>query len=126
MDAALAAADDARIAAMIAGTAQALEASYSDDLHYGHSNGTADTRASLIAALSGGRMKYLQYENERRDFTFPAPGIALMTGRARLELEAGGPVLRLALNYLGVWRLEGEAWRMIAWQSCRLPDHLPR
>lgn len=117
----LTAADDARIAAMMAGDKAALEKVFSDELHYAHSNGVVDTKASFVEILAEGRTKYAGYDHEARSFTFPAPGVALMKGRARIQAESAKGKMDAVLSYLAVWRKEGETWRFLAWQSCKLP-----
>ncbi len=119
--AAIVAADQARIAAMTRPERAALEAAFSDELRYAHSNGVVDTKASFLDSLLGGGTKYLDYEPVERTITFPAPGIALMGGRAKLQVEGASGRMEATLSYLAVWRKEGERWRFLAWQSCRLP-----
>jgi hypothetical protein len=119
--AALVAADDARIAAMRQPDRAALEAAFSDELRYAHSNGIVDTKASFIEILVSGKTKYLAYDHVERQFTFPAPGIALMTGKARVQAESPKGKMDNTLSYLAVWREENGAWKFLAWQSCRLP-----
>lgn len=119
--AALVAADDARIAAMRQPDRAALEAAFSDELRYAHSNGIVDTKASFIEILVSGKTKYLAYDPVERQFTFPAPGIALMTGKARVQAESPKGKMDNTLSYLAVWREENGAWKFLAWQSCRLP-----
>ncbi len=118
----LIAADDARIAAMRQADRTALETAFSGDLRYAHSNGVVDTKASFLESLTSGKMKYLSYEHLEREFTFPAPGLALMTGKAHVRVEvAQGTTMDSVLGYLAVWKVEGGNWKLLAWQSCRLP-----
>lgn len=117
----LEAADDARIAAMVTADTAALEPLLSVDLRYAHSNGTVDTKASLLDLVGSGRTRYVAYDVAAREFTFPAPGIALMTGRADVEVETAEGRRGMVLAYLAAWRLERGAWRFLAWQSARLP-----
>jgi hypothetical protein len=119
--AALVAADDARITAMRNPDRAALEAAFSDELRYAHSNGIVDTKASFLEILTTGKTKYLGYDHVERGFTFPAPGIALMTGKARIRAESAKGKMDSVLSYLAVWRVEDGKWRFLAWQSCRLP-----
>jgi ketosteroid isomerase-like protein len=123
--AALTAADDARIAAMKTPTKEALTALFSEDLHYAHSNGIIDTKASFIEVLTSGTTQYLGYDHQQRQFSFPAPGIALMTGQTRIQAETAKGQVDSILSYLAVWRLEDGQWRFLAWQSCRLPPATP-
>lgn len=120
-EAAVRAADDARIAAMRQPDKSALEAAFSDQLRYSHSNGVVDTKASFIDVLVSGRTKYLGYDHLEREFTFPAPGIALMSGKARIQAESAKGKMDSVLAYLAVWKEEDGVWKFLAWQSCRLP-----
>ena len=115
------AADDARIAAMRTPDKAALEAVFSDKLRYAHSNGVVDTKASFIEILTSGKSKYLGYDHLEREFTFPAPGIALMSGKARIQAESAKGKMDSVLSYLAVWKEEGGQWKFLAWQSCRFP-----
>ena len=119
--AAVKAADDARIATMRSPDRDKLTAIFSDDLRYAHSNGVVDTKASFIELLGSGKTKYLGYEHKDRSITIPAPGIALVTGQARIQAESAAGKMDNVLSYLAVWREEKGQWRFLAWQSCKLP-----
>ena len=118
---ALQTADDARVAAMRSPDSQTLSSLFSEELRYAHSNGVVDTRASLIEVLLTGKTKYLGFEYQERHFTFPAPGIALMNGRARVKAATSGGEMDSTLSFLAVWREEAGQWRFLAWQSCKVP-----
>ena len=117
----LAAADTERVAAMKSADREKLAAILSDDLRYAHSSGTVDTKQSYIESLTSGRTKYLMLDYEERAFTFPAPGIALMTGRAHVKIANATGDVEMMLSFLSVWREENGHWRFLAWQSCKLP-----
>jgi hypothetical protein len=119
--AALRAADDKRVAATIAADETGLSEILSDDLRYAHSSGAVDSKDSLTEALVSGRTKYVSVDYEQRDFTFPAPGIALMTGRAHLKATTASGGVDMIAGFLAVWREEKGHWRFLAWQSCKLP-----
>jgi hypothetical protein len=119
--AALAAADDARVAATKSADGEKLSAILSDDLRYAHSSGTVDTKQSYIESLTSGRTKYVVLDYAERAFTFPAPGIALMTGRAHVKVANATGEVDMMLSFLSVWREEKGRWRFLAWQSCKLP-----
>ena len=119
--AAVKAADDARIATMRSPDRDKLNAIFSDDLRYAHSNGVVDTKGSFIELLGSGKTKYLGYEHKDRSITIPAPGIALVTGQARIQAESAAGKMDNVLSYLAVWREEKGQWRFLAWQSCKLP-----
>lgn len=123
--AAVEAADDARIAAMLAADAEALGPLLSADLRYAHSNGTVDTRASFLDLVGSRRTRYVAYDLLDRDVTFPTSGIALETGRADVEVETAEGRRTMTLSFLAAWRWERNAWRFLAWQSARLPSPEP-
>src|SRR5205085_8017864 len=110
-----------RVAATLAADRARLTAILSDDLRYAHSSGGVDTKASLVDAIASGKMKYQTIDYEQREFTFPAPGIALMTGRAKFKVAGATGVNDMTLAFLAVWREENGKWRFLAWQSCRVP-----
>ena len=118
--AALKAADIARVAAMQSPDREKLSAIFSDELRYAHSNGVVDTKASFIDILTTGKTKYVGYDYEEQNFTFPAPGIALMSGRAHVKAVTATGEMDSVLSFLAVWREEGGKWRFLAWQSCKL------
>ena len=121
----LTAADDARVAAMLAPTREKLAAVLSPELRYAHSNGLVDSKDSLIDSLLGGSAKYSKYAYQERKFTFPAPGIALMTGRFDVKAVVKGNAAESTIGFLAVWRLEKGEWKFLAWQSCKLPPAAP-
>ena len=118
----LRAADDERVAATVAGDRTRLGAIFSDDLRYAHSSGAVDSKASYIDALASGRTKYVLWDYEERSFSFPVPGIALMTGRTRIKVAKAEGTTEMLLSFLGVWREEKGQWRFLAWQSGKLPE----
>ncbi len=121
----LTAADEARTAAMKSADRDKLAAIFSDELRYTHSNGVVDSKASFMEILTTGKTKYVGYDVVERTFTFPAPGIALMVGRSRVQAETAAGKMDSVLSYLAVWREEGGQWRFLAWQSCKLPPAAP-
>lgn len=119
------AADDARVAAMLAPTRAKLDALLSPELRYAHSNGQVDTKEALIASLTDGSAFYSKYAYQERRFTFPAPGLALMAGRFDVKAVVKGNAAESTISYLAVWRLEEGAWKFLAWQSCKVPPATP-
>ncbi len=120
--AALRAADDERLAATKAASPERLEAIFSDELHYGHSSGKADTKASQIEGIVGRTYAYEHFEHKERTFVPAGPGVALMRGRVLVRMRTkAGAENNLDLTYLAVWRQENGRWRFYAWQSCRNP-----
>lgn len=114
-------ADDDRLDAMTAGDAARLDAIFSDDLRYAHSNGRVENKADFIKSLAGRRMVYESFAYQERTFQAVGPGVVLMSGRVLVHASSAGQKLVLDLNFLAVWREEGGRWRFLAWQSSRNP-----
>lgn len=123
--AAVRAADDQRVAAMLAADPKGLDAFCSDQLHYAHSNGKRDTKASYIESLVSRRTVYEAFIYDQRDFQPIAPGAVLMTGRATLHVNNGGQKSVIPISFLAVWREENGHWRFVGWQSSKLPAPAP-
>ena len=119
--AAVLAADDARIAAMTAADPEALAPLLSPELRYSHSNGTVDTKASLLELIGGKATRYVAYRPVERGIRFASPEIALEHGRAEVVLEKNGTRTEATFLFLAVWRLEDGQWRFLEWQSARPP-----
>lgn len=115
------AADDERVAATLAADPARLDAILSEALHYAHSNGKLDDKASFIGSLVSKNVLYESISYPRRDFAVVGSGIVLMTGRAVMQASSAGRKVVLDLNFLAVWREEGGKWRLLAWQSCNNP-----
>lgn len=115
------AADDARVSAMLAPTREKLDAVLSPELRYAHSNGQVDTKEALISSLTDGSAAYAKYAYQERTFTFPAPGLALMTGRFDVKAIVKGNAAESTIGFLAVWRLEQGTWKFLAWQSSKIP-----
>jgi hypothetical protein len=113
-------ADDARVAATLAGDLKTLGAIYSDEMYYAHSSGKLDTKVSQLEGIGNGTYKYTRFDYQDRTFSAIAPGVVLMKGKAVVGLtRPSDEKILLDLNYLGVWRLEQGRWRFLAWQAAR-------
>jgi ketosteroid isomerase-like protein len=119
--AAVRAADEERVAATKSGDLARLTAIYSKDLHYAHSNGKIDTKASYVESLTKRTTIYEKYDYQSREFRVAGPGIVLMTGRALIQSSGASGLQKNDLNFLAVWREEKGEWRFLAWQSCKNP-----
>lgn len=122
---ALRAADDERVAATIAGDPRRLDAIYSDQLHYAHSNGKIDDKAAYVSSLVSKATVYHAFDYKERDFVPAGPGVVLMKGRALVTATSNNQKVENDLNFLAVWREENGRWRFLAWQSCRNPPATP-
>src|SRR5215212_2014435 len=85
--AAVRAADEERLAASIAADAKRLDAIYSDDLHYVHSSGKVDNKASQIRGITTSGSGYESFEHKERTFVPAGPGVMLMYGHVLVNMK---------------------------------------
>ena len=111
--------EDRRIQALIDDDFATLESIFGDDLTYTHSNALVDTKASYMESLRSGRTKYETVERQPSDVRLYGDS-AVMTGQATMRLR--GQPAPIVLRYTLVYVRRGGAWRMVAWQSTRLPQ----
>jgi hypothetical protein len=110
--------EDRRIKAMIDDDFATLEAVLADDLTYVHSNGVVDTKASYMETLRSGKTKYQTVE--RLPSVVRIYGdTAIVTGTATVGLR--GQAAPFTLRYTLAYVMREGQWRMVAWQSTRLP-----
>jgi ketosteroid isomerase-like protein len=99
----------------------ALNALLSDDLVYTHSTARIDTKQSLIGAMESGTTVYTAVEPS--DVKAQDLGDAVvLTGVARISVMSRGNPNSFSVRFTDVYTNKGGQWRMVAWQSTRLPD----
>lgn len=119
------AADTARVRATLQADTDRLAQLLSDNLTYGHLDGRVQTKEEFITAVKTGRVKYEAYDYDEVQVSRATDDVAIMTGRARLRASAGTVHVEFALRFLSIWRREDGAWRLLAYQSTRLPETEP-
>ncbi|MBI3450122.1 MAG: nuclear transport factor 2 family protein [Acidobacteria bacterium] len=112
--------EDQRIQAMIAGDVETLDRLLAPELTYGHSSGKMDTKASFLAQLKSGDLKYRDFR--RQDVCVQViDATAIVTGQAALDVRTPAGDLSIPVRFTDVWVRRGERWEMVAWQSARIP-----
>lgn len=119
--AAVRAADDERVAATMAADFARMDAVYSDQLHYTHSNGKLDNKKSYLDSIVTRRTVYSGYEYLQREFHVATPDVVVMTAHVIITAGNGTVQNRNDLNVMAVWRLEGGMWRFHSWLSSKIP-----
>lgn len=117
------AAEDARFAAMIRADAADLGEWLAEDLQYVHSSAVVETRAQLLDSIASGRIRYLAVTPADRQVVLLGAGAAIVRGRGRFQVAAGGAALDLQIRYLAVYSERGGRWRLRSWQSLRIPEN---
>jgi ketosteroid isomerase-like protein len=114
-------ADENRFEAMRKGDWAALDAALADDLTYVHSTARLESKTEHVANLRGGKPHYRGIAPRERKARVHG-GVGVVTGVSEMHVERDGKEQRFTVRYLAVYTRAGEQWRMIAWQSTRVPD----
>jgi ketosteroid isomerase-like protein len=116
----IAALEDARYKAMIAGDVEKLSRLLSERLTYTHSTSLTESKAEYLGSVAKGVFRYRDIKISEREIR-EAGGAALVTGRINIDVLIDGQPRHLQSRFLNVWVEEGGEWRMIAWQSTPIP-----
>jgi hypothetical protein len=116
----VAALEDARYRAMVAGDIAGLGRFLSDRLTYTHSTALTESKREYLASVGKGVFKYREIKVSEQVIR-EAAGAVLVTGRIAIDILIDGQPKLLQSRFLNVWVEEGGDWRMIAWQSTPIP-----
>ena len=114
-------ADDRRFEAMQKGDWAALDAALADDLTYVHSTARLESKAEHVGNLKAGKPHYRGIAPRDRQVRVHGT-VGIVNGVSAMHVESAGKEQRFTVRYLAVYARAGQAWRMIAWQSTRVPD----
>ena len=114
-------ADDRRFEAMRRGDWPGLDATLAEDLTYVHSTARLESKAEHVANLRAGKPHYRGIAPRERQARVHG-SIGVVNGVSEMHVERDGKEQRFTVRYLAVYAKAGDQWRMIAWQSTRVPD----
>ena len=114
-------ADERRFDAMRKGDWAALDASLADDLIYVHSTARRESKGEHVGNLKAGKPHYRGIAPRER--TAKVHGdVGIVNGISEMHVENAGKEQRFTIRYLAVYVKSAVGWRMIAWQSTKVPD----
>ena len=114
-------ADENRFEAMRKEDWNALDLALADDLTYVHSTARLESKAEHVANLRAGKPHYRGIAPRERKARVNGD-VGIVNGVSEMHVENAGKEQRFTVRYLAVYARSGDAWRMIAWQSTRVPD----
>lgn len=92
-----------------------------NELIYTHSSARLDTKQSLIGAMQSGATVYTAVEPS--DVQAQDLGDAVvLTGVAQISVEVKGAPNQFGVRFTDVYQNQGGTWRMVTWQSTKLPE----
>jgi ketosteroid isomerase-like protein len=118
-------ADTERLAALQAGNVVRFNELVSDELHFVHSDGRVQTRAEYVAPVSSGEIGYENVRTYDVQVMQATNDVVVLHGRLDMRKRTGSQKVDQRLMFLAVWRKEGGAWRLFAYQSARPPGSDP-
>ena len=92
-----------------------------NDLIYTQSSARLDTKASLIGAMESGATVYTSVEPSDVKALDLGDAVVL-TGEAQISVESNGAPRSFGVRFTDVYQNQSGSWRMVAWQSTKLPD----
>jgi ketosteroid isomerase-like protein len=120
-EAALRAAELARMDATVKADAAALERLLDKELVYTHSNGDLESKAQFIASLTTGTRDYIAMEPTIEKLRVIGD-VGLLHGLARVTVASGGNPSSFTITYDDAYVWKDGRWQLTSWRSTRLPD----
>ncbi|MEO7413812.1 MAG: nuclear transport factor 2 family protein [Opitutaceae bacterium] len=112
-------ADQARMAAMMAGDGAALARIFADDVLFVHSDGRREGKSEYIKNMTAGDTAYADVKTSDVQVKSVTADVIVLTGAMDMRKKLGPTWSEIKLRFMSVWRKEAAGWRMVAWQSMR-------
>jgi len=113
--------DKKRMTAMAQKDVATLKNVLCKGLVYTHSSGRQDTKQSLIEGMESGSTVYTSIEPS--DVKAQDLGNAVvLTGVAAISVNSKGKPNSFRVRFTDVYENQNGTWRMVTWQSTKLPD----
>jgi hypothetical protein len=113
--------DKKRMTAMAQRDTAALKGMLCKGLVYTHSSARQDTKQSLIDGMEAGTTVYTSIEPSEVKAQDLGNAVVL-TGIAAIGVNSGGKANSFRVRFTDVYENQNGTWRMIAWQSTKIPD----
>jgi len=113
--------DKERMDAMAAKDVAKLKNLICKDLVYTHSSARLDTKDSLLGNMESGATVYSKV-TPSNVAAQDLGSVVVLTGEAHIQVSSGGNDLDFKVRFTDVWQDQNGQWRMVAWQSTKLPD----
>jgi ketosteroid isomerase-like protein len=114
------AADERRIAAMVAGDLDTLRELIAEDCRYVHSTGVGDTKDSYLASMESGSLAY-EWIRTAEHILIPAGDAVLVQHEMRAQLVLDGVPKPYRSRAMAVWRASATGLQLIYFQATALP-----
>jgi hypothetical protein len=113
--------EDARFAAMVRADTAWLRDALVDDLSYVHTSARSETKSQFLESVGSHALRYQEFTPKERRVRPLGGDAAAVIGLAHARVESSGKPLKFDVRYLAVYERLGERWRLVAWQTTRVP-----
>jgi hypothetical protein len=113
--------DRKRMTAMAQKDAAGLKNMLCKGLIYTHSSGRQDTKQSLLDGMESGSTVYTSIEPSEVKAQDLGNAVVL-TGIAAISVNSNGKPNSFRVRFTDVYENQNGTWRMITWQSTKLPE----
>jgi ketosteroid isomerase-like protein len=117
-DDAVLAADDARLAALVACDLDALFGIVHAELVFVHADGRREDKAAFLEHTRSGRVRYRAITRGETHVTVSGD-VAILCARADLEVTVAGEPRSSPLRYMSVWTRVSSGWQLLAIDNVR-------
>ncbi len=107
--------------AMSANDTSILSKYLADDLVYIHSNGSIDSKASLLKGIASGNLHFISIVAEKRTASIDG-NFAWIYGTANLTFKINNSetTIHNYISFIDFFRLNKQQWQEVAWQSAKI------
>lgn len=117
-DDAVLAADEARLAAIVACDIEALDRLVRHELVFVHNDGRREGKAAFLEHTRSGRVRYRAIARGETDVRVSGD-VAILCARAELDVTVAGEPRTSPLRYMSVWTRGASGWRLLAIDNVR-------
>lgn len=114
------AADDARLAALIAADVDALDHLCARDLVFVHANGRQDDKAAFLEEARSGHIRYRSIVRTATSVTVSG-NVGIVYASTAVEVMMNGERRASPVRYMSVWTNGSGAWKLLAIDNVRPP-----
>ncbi|WP_159592533.1 nuclear transport factor 2 family protein [Hydrogenophaga sp. BPS33] len=118
--AAIEAADDARMRALVEADLAALERAHADELVYVHGNAFVDSKKTYLQGVRAGRARLLGIRREDTRVRLFGD-VALLDGVSHARFEIKGQAREARSRVMSTWVLRDGRWQMAHYHATSLP-----
>lgn len=115
------AAEDARFAAMVRADTLTMRDGLAEDLSYVHTSARRETKGEYLASIGAGTIQYEEFAPQERRVRLLGASAAAVVGLAHARARSGGQLFDANVRYLALYERVHERWRLVAWQTTRVP-----